>query len=283
MKIAPTLIIASLVTALSTSASHGASPAFTPIPAAPKLSSCADPGSMSPTINLLTKELSLALIAADKNQLQVSANHIAIAEKELDKLIVSKPVISAADQLSMVRLDYQQGKELHFILLPIDDESGLNDIKALQGAIPKDSKVVAMHMRIDGSKVKTTIEKIGPFLSAKDNTHIAVLLQDILADIGNKEIAEKPNYLRIIYDHMRLTDNLLTDGLYDYARFSLQHVKENLKLYTATVNDPKKNNDIKELSLNVSILSDTLTQKNPTELEKIRGKMREWMKSVALH
>lgn len=280
MKITTTVMIASALSIISLSPLYAADPSFSPVPAKPQETSCPDPGSITPAIRNLSRNISLALLAADKNQLRASSGFIAQAEQQFDTLMASTPIVSAADQTRMVRLDYQLGKANHFILLPFDDDSGLKGLSALYGAVPKESKVVTMHMVIDGNKVKTAFEQVWQSVAAKDAPTVAATLQDILAMMGNAEITERPNYLKETYDHMRLTDNLLNEGLYGYARFSLKHVKDNLKSYSSPIRNPKQDSQITQLKLNVDILTEKLNQQNPSTLKKTQARVKEWMKQI---
>lgn len=280
MNITAKWIIVALLSTVSMSSVYAAEQSVPPVPAKQQPLSCPDQASIMPAISDLSRKISLALLMVGNNQLQVSAGHIAEAENQLDQLIENKPVISASDQLRMVRLEYQQDKVNHFILLPFDGQTGLQEFSGLANTIPKESKIVTMHMVIDGSKVKTVLEQAWQALAANDKPKVAASLQEALVMIGNAEIAERPNYLKITYDYMLLTDSLLKNGLSGYARFSLEHIKTNLKNYASSTHDPKRNMQLTQLKLNIDILSEQLDQQTPATLEKAKTQVKGWMKSV---
>lgn len=280
MKINTLVIMLSL---LSTTALH---PVFaseepvSPVSAQPQADSCTDQGSIIPAIKNVSRNISLALLQASDDQLQLSANYIAEAEQQFDTLMAGRPVISAADHVRMVRLDYEKNKSRYFILLPLDEEIGAQGLSALSSSTPKETRVVSLHITIDGSKTTSAIEQLWHYVSVKDTQKVTAALQEILANMGNIEIAARPNYLKETYDYMQLTDNLLKEGLYGYARLSLRHVKTNLLYYAATVQDPKRNDQVKQLKLNVDILSEQLEQQQPATLKKAQIQVKEWMQSV---
>ncbi len=278
MKIALPCIIALLFSNLLGGDAFALPQSFPVQAAKPQENSCPDQKSVVSAVKTLTKDVSLALLAASKNQWQETAAYVAGLEAQLDEVIATRPIMAAAERIRMVRFDYEHGDSKQFVLLPFSEAYGTNTLELLAGTTATEAQVVTMHMVIDSNKMDTAVKQLWPLISQQDSKKTTAALQDILASMGNIEVASRPNYLKETYDNILLTDSLLKEGYYNYASFSLQHVKETLGLYIAS--SDKANTQLKGLKLSVDTLSEQLKHQTPGATEKLRDQIKDWLQSV---